>query len=279
MRILVIGAGTMGAGIAETAIQKGLSVWLTDALPDALPRATHRIRQNVVRAYDKGRLDEPVESVMARLEPVEEWPDGVDWVIEAVPEQLELKHDLFRALDARYGPEVWLASNTSSIAVTRLQAATPRYPERVAGLHFFNPVARMPLVEMIRGLDTRPEYLDAARELVARLGKTAIEAPDRPGFLVNRVARPYYLEALRMVDDDRLLSMEEVDAVFEGAGFPMGPFRLMDLVGIDVNFSVTKSVFDQTFGDPRYRPHPWQERLMLRGHLGRKTGRGFYRYE
>jgi len=269
----------MGAGIAETAIQKGLSVWLTDALPDALPRATHRIRQNVARAYDKGRLDEPVESVMARLKPVEDWPDEVDWVIEAVPEQLELKHDLFRALDARYGPEVWLASNTSSIAVTRLQAATPKYPERVAGLHFFNPVARMPLVEVIRGLDTRPEYLDAARELVARLGKTAIEAPDRPGFLVNRVARPYYLEALRMVDDDRLLSMEEVDAVFEGAGFPMGPFRLMDLVGIDVNFSVTKSVFDQTFGDPRYRPHPWQERLMLRGHLGRKTGRGFYRYE
>jgi 3-hydroxybutyryl-CoA dehydrogenase len=279
MAILVLGSGTMGSGIAQIAAQSGYQVYLSDPAADQLAKAKDTIRRQLARAVERGRYAGSVDAVLDRIVTASDWPDQVDWVIEAAPENVSLKQNLFRALDDRYPADVWLASNTSSIAITVLQAAAQRYPERVGGLHFFNPVPRMALVEIIRGLDTAPDFVEAARRLCQRLGKTAIEAPDRPGFLVNRVARPYYLEAMRLVDDDNVAAMEQVDQVMEGAGFRMGPFRVMDLVGVDVNFSVTRSVFEQTFGDERYRPHPWQERLVLRGFWGRKSGRGFYRYE
>lgn len=280
MKILVLGAGTMGLGIAQVAIQSGHRVYLSDPDAVALAQAHERVSQAISREISRGRLPAEAEGwIDERLSCAEPWPqESIDWAIEAAPEREGLKQDLFARLDATYEASVWLASNTSSIALTRLQAKAHRHPERIGGLHFFNPVPRMRLVEIIRGLDTRTEFVEAAESFVEGLGKTAVEAPDRPGFLVNRVARPYYLEALRMVGDG-VLPMEDLDQVMEGVGFPMGPFRLMDLVGVDVNFAVTRSVYEQTYLDERYRPHPWQEALVSRGHLGRKSGRGFYRYE
>ena len=278
MPIVIIGSGTMGSGIAEVLLACGGSAVLVDPDAAAQERAQTRIAKNLARSFEKGRIVEQPEDCLARLDMSDTPPvDGVEWVIEAVPEDVALKQRLFGELDARYPETVWLASNTSSIAIGRLQSCT-RHPERVGGLHFFNPVPRMQLVEIIRGLETSEDYLAAARTLTTRLGKTGVIVPDRPGFLVNRVARSYYLEALRMVDEGQA-PLELVDEVMEGAGFPMGPFRVMDLVGVDVNLSVTRSVYEQTYYDERYRPHPWQEELVERGYWGRKSGRGFYRYE
>ena len=278
MTIVIIGSGTMGSGIAEVVLAQGGSAILVDPDATARERARTRIAKNLARSFEKGRIHEQPEDALARLDVTDTAPvDGVEWVVEAVPEDVALKQGLFADLDARYPETVWLASNTSSIAIGRLQSRT-RHPERVGGLHFFNPVPRMQLVEIIRGLETSEAYLKAARALTEKLGKTGVIVPDRPGFLVNRAARSYYLEALRMVDEGEA-AMEVVDEVMEGAGFPMGPFRVMDLVGVDVNLSVTKSVYEQTYFDERYRPHPWQEELVERGYWGRKSGRGFYRYE
>lgn len=279
MIVLVIGAGTMGAGIAETLIVHGHRAIVTDPDEASRRRAEDLIKQNLHRAIERGRLEGPFASVWQRLSIVDSRPDmAVDWVIEAAPEQVTLKQRLFAELDQVYPSSVWLASNTSSIAIGRLKVNAVRHPERIGGLHFFNPVPRMALVEIILGRDTDPSYGSAAKALVASLGKTGISVPDRPGFLVNRVARPYYLEGLRLVDDG-VASPETVDAVMEGAGFPMGPFRVMDLVGLDVNLAVTQSVFEQTYYDERYRPDAFQHELVERRWLGRKTGRGFYRYE
>ncbi len=279
MDVLIIGAGTMGSGIAQTLVVAGHRAYLTDPDGTALGRAQERIRTNLVREQERGRLVEPVDSLMTRLDTTRELlANPVDWVIEAAPEQASLKQKIFHDLDRHYPPSVWLASNTSSIAISHLASQANRYPNRLGGLHFFNPVPRMALVEVVPGLDTSADFVTAAHQLIESLGKTGITVPDRPGFLVNRVARPYYLEALRMVDEG-VASLESVDRVMQGAGFPMGPFRVIDLVGVDVNYAVTQSVYTETHGDERYRPHPWQEQLVLRGYLGKKSGRGFYQYD
>lgn len=279
MEVLIIGAGTMGSGIAQAMVVAGHRVYLTDPDALALERAKDRIGTNWERDLERGRLAEPVDNLMARLETTPEFlVDPVDWVIEAAPEKASLKQKIFHDLDSHYPSSVWLASNTSSIAISRLASKANRYPNRLGGLHFFNPVPRMALVEVVPGLDTSPDYVRAAHELIGSLGKTGITVPDRPGFLVNRVARPYYLEALRLVDEG-VASLENVDRVMQGAGFPMGPFRVIDLVGVDVNYAVTESVYTATHGDERYRPHPWQEQLVFRGYFGKKSGRGFYPYD
>lgn len=279
VRIMVVGSGTMGVGIAEVALMQGFEVVMTDPDAEARRGALHKLQQAFEKHIHKGRASAPIEQYLGALTFSSELlSSSVDWVIEAVPERLDLKQQIFSELDAHYPASVWLASNTSSISIAHLQARATQHPERIGGLHFFNPVPRMGLVEIIRGLDTSEEYLHAAEALVVALGKQAVVVPDRPGFLVNRIARPYYLEALRLVDEG-VAPMEAVDTVMQSAGFPMGPFRVMDLVGTDVNLSVTTSVFEQTYYDERYRPHPWQQQLVARGYWGRKRHRGFYRYD
>jgi 3-hydroxybutyryl-CoA dehydrogenase len=276
----VIGAGTMGAGIAQVAAQSGRPVVLYDIKPEFVERGLVTITRGLQGRVDKGRMAaEEMAAILDRIRTTTDRdalaPAAV--VIEAAPESLALKQELFAALDQMCGPDTILASNTSSLSITALAAATKR-PERVAGMHFFNPAPVMALVEVVAGQRTDPAVTAAIGDLARAMGKTPVQARDTPGFIVNRVARPFYAEALRMLGEN-ILPVEEIDRLVKLAGFRMGPFELMDLIGIDVNFAVTESVYAAFFGEPRYRPHPIQRRLVESGMIGRKAGRGFYLYQ
>lgn len=275
----VVGAGTMGAGIAQVAAQAGLDVLLHDPFPQALARAIDNIRGWLDRAAAKGRIPAAnVAAILERLRPTDSLLHlaAADFVVEAAPEDLELKRRIFGDLDAACPADTILATNTSSLSVTEIGALTSRR-DRVVGMHFFNPVPLMALVEVIRGHQTAPGTVTATLEVARRLGKTPVEAVDTPGFIVNRVARPFYSEALRLVGEG-VASPERVDACLKAAGFRMGPFELMDLIGVDINFAVTSSVYAQYFNEPRFRPHVLQRKMVQAGMLGRKAGRGFYNY-
>jgi 3-hydroxybutyryl-CoA dehydrogenase len=278
-RLGVVGAGTMGAGIAQVAAQQGLDVVLVDLQPDFTQGAVRRIAASLDRAVERGRLSESeAEAAVARIEAGDSFGDlgGVECVIEAVNEDFAVKSRVFADLDEACAPETLLASNTSSFSVTEIGAATRR-ADRVVGMHFFNPVPAMALVEVVQGAATSEENMKRAIALARELGKTPVRASDSPGFIVNRVVRPFYNEALRILSE-RLASPEVIDRSLKGLGFRMGPYELMDLIGNDVNLAVTTSIFDQLYGEPRVRPSFAQRQLVRSGQLGQKTGRGWYAY-
>ncbi len=279
-RIGVVGTGTMGAGIAEVAARAGCEVWMLDATPGAVALALDRIGRNLARQVERGALPEPDRAAaLARLHPVREFAElaEVEFVIEAVVEHESTKTEVLATLDRIVPPEAVLASNTSSISITRLGAATTR-PDRVVGMHFFNPVPVMQLVEIVRGVHTSDATVEATRQLAARLGKTPVEVRDYPGFVANRLLMPMINEAAYALMEG-VATAEAIDQVMRlGLNHPMGPLALADLIGLDVCLDIMR-VLHQGFGDDKYRPCPLLVNLVAAGYLGRKSGQGFYRYQ
>lgn len=271
-RIGVVGAGTMGSGIALAALYADLHVTLYDVSQEMLEKAKEYIE------YHLNRKRKAINIKYLTLTGGLGNLSGSQIVIEAIPENLNLKQELFSRLDEICPPPAILATNTSTLPVTTIAAEVHR-PERVAGMHFFNPAPVLPLVEVVRGARSAPETIKALVSLGEKMGKTPVVTKDTPGFIVNRVARPFYGEALRLLGEG-VANHEQIDTLVEkSGGFRMGPFRLMDLIGIDINFAATRSIYEQTFFEPRYRPHLIQAQMVGQKALGRKTGRGFYRYD
>jgi 3-hydroxybutyryl-CoA dehydrogenase len=280
----VVGAGAMGRGIAQVAAAAGHHVLLSDADAGVVDRARDAIRTGLARDVAKGRLDQPrADTLLARIESVGATSAGVGAfsecgiVNEAVVEDLAVKRALFAALEEVVARDALLATNTSSLSVAAIGAATT-HSDRVVGMHFFNPAPLMALVEIVPAITTSPGIAERTRALAAAWGKATVVASDTPGFIVNRVARPFYGESLRILEEG-LADVATIDwALRETGGFRMGPFELMDLIGNDVNFAVTSSVFESFFYDPRYRPSLVQRRMVDAGLLGRKRERGYYDY-
>jgi 3-hydroxybutyryl-CoA dehydrogenase len=272
----VVGAGTMGAGIAQLGCAAGMRTLVHDPVPDALERGTDAVLDGLRRWREKGRVGGEGAGL---LEPVAELEGlaACELVIEAAPERAELKRELFGRLSKTCGPETVLATNTSSIPVTSLAGGAAR-PENVVGMHFFNPPPLMGLLEVIRADQTGERAPAVTHHTGEAMGKRVILAADGPGFLVNRCGRPWGAESLRLLQE-RLATHEQIDRICRlGGGFRMGPFELMDLVGIDVGLEVARSFTELSFGEPRWRPNPIQARMVAAGRLGRKTGRGYYDY-
>lgn len=277
--VAVIGAGAMGSGIAQVAATAGHPVALVDAVTGAVEEAVARIIASLQRQEAKGRISSAqLEEIVERITPVESVaglpPCGL--VVEAVREDLDTKRALFTRLAASQPADAVLATNTSSLDITAIAAGIPG-PDRVIGLHFFNPPAAMRLVEVVGGAESAAEVLEAATELMRGWGKAPVRCTSTPGFIVNRVARPFYGEAQRMLMDG-VADAATLDAAVRSAGFRMGPLELTDFIGQDVNLAVGTSVWEQTGRDPRYEPTALQQQLVAAGHLGRKSGQGVYRY-
>lgn len=278
--VAVIGGGTMGAGIVEVAASAGHPVRLYDISAEAITRVIDGIRQRLESRVSRGKLSaEQAQALLSRITPATELSQLADaqLVIEAASERLEIKQALFSQLAEICSPSTLLTSNTSSISITAI-AAGIKHPERVAGLHFFNPAPVMKLVEVVSGLATSAEVVEQLCACVSRWGKQAVRCRSTPGFIVNRVARPYYAEAWRALEE-QVASAEVIDAALrDGGGFPMGPLALTDLIGQDVNFAVTCSVFNAFWQDRRFLPSLLQQELAIAGRLGKKSGHGVYRW-
>ncbi len=278
MKIAVVGAGQMGSGIAQVAATSGHAVFLNDRTPELIARGVAAIAKSLDRSVEKGRLSaEGRSEILARIAAVPALDSlDVDLAIEAASERLETKLALFETLDARCAPRAILASNTSSISITTLAAATHR-PERVIGMHFMNPVPVMQLVEIIRGIATSQETFEFTRDLARQMDKTPVEVRDFPGFVSNRVLMPMINEAIYAVYEG-VATPEAIDTVMKlGMNHPMGPLTLADFIGLDTCLSIMEVLHDG-FGDSKYRPCPLLRQYVAAGWLGRKSGRGFYPY-
>jgi 3-hydroxybutyryl-CoA dehydrogenase len=274
----IAGAGTMGQGIALVAALAGYEVLVYDPFEPVTAKAEAAILSYLDASVTKGKLTiEEQALVLGRIGFTNEVQAVVaDLIIEAAPEQISLKHSLLRALQQANEPDTILATNTSTLPITQVAAGLEN-PAAVVGMHFFNPAPQMKLVEVIAGAASDKGAVATVLALAEALGKTAVRVADTPGFIVNRVARPYYLEALRILEEGGI-EPETIDTLLENAGFKMGPIRLMDLIGIDTNHAVSQTLYGAFFQEPRFRPSRLQQQKVDAGHLGRKTGQGFYRY-
>lgn len=280
MNVGIIGAGTMGIGIAQVAATNGCKVWVYDANAKQVETATVGLEKTLTRLVDKQKISaEKMTEILANISIATELKDFKDCelVIEAILENKEIKTKVFTELEKHVSESCVIGSNTSSISITSLGAELQK-PERFIGIHFFNPAPLMPLVEVIPSLLTEKNLAKKIYNLMKDWGKTPVIAKDIPGFIVNRIARPYYGEGLRIVEEN-IATVEQVDEAMKTIGnFKMGPFELMDLIGVDVNFSVTKTVYNEYFYDPKYKPSLLQQRMSEAKLHGRKTGKGFYDY-
>ncbi|HEU4462008.1 MAG TPA: 3-hydroxyacyl-CoA dehydrogenase NAD-binding domain-containing protein [Solirubrobacterales bacterium] len=279
-RVGVVGAGTMGRGIAQVAALGGYETVLFDAVPGVAEDGAIVLREALDKGAGRGRWSaDEAKAAAARVETAAEMDGlgGCDLAIEAAPESVELKRQIFTDLAEALGPDAVLATNTSSLRVTEIAAGVPQ-PERLVGMHFFNPPALMKLVEVVAAEQSSETALDATTEVAERMGRVPIRAKDSPGFVANRLARPFTLESLRMLGDG-IAEAAEIDRVVRlGGGFRMGPFELLDLIGLDVNLEIARSFFRQGGEPERWRPSPIQERLVSEGRFGRKNGHGYHEY-
>jgi len=278
--VAVIGAGTMGAGIAQASALAGYQVLLYDVADEVLAQSLDGIHDSIDKGVARGKTEAATaaaaKSALQTTTSLETAAQA-DLIIEAAPEKLALKRDIFATLDAAAPAHTIFGSNTSSLSINALAGAVNR-ADRFLGVHFFNPAHIMKLVELIRTDFTSDETVATVRDYVDKLGKTAVLCQDTPAFIVNRVARPFYGEAFRLLGENAA-DPATIDQLMRSLGFRMGPFELIDLIGCDVNLAVTQSVYDAYFQEPKYRPHPIQRRMVESGRLGRKTGRGFYEYD
>ena len=278
-RLGIIGAGTMGASIAVTMALNGFRVKLYDISKDILEDSRLRIESIINGGISRGKFSDETAQMAANSVDYTEDLDElslVKLVVEAATESLEVKESVLRNVDKLLPKDTILSTNTSSLSINVLASFTAR-ADRFVGLHFFNPAHIMPLIEIIPCDETSAETMKTVRALSVDLGKTAVVCKDNPGFIVNRVARPFYGEALRLLGENAA-NVQTIDELIRSIGLPMGPFELIDLVGSDVNLAVTQSVYNAYFQEPKYRPHPIQEKMVKSGRLGRKAGRGFYEY-
>ncbi len=275
----IAGAGTMGAGMAQVTAQAGFDTILFDINEQMLAKARAGMEKSLTSLVEKQKLTaakkEEITSRIHYTSAIETLK--AELVIEAVVEKLEIKQQFFQKMAEINGDQCILATNTSSIPVTQIASKVP-VPSRVLGIHFFNPAPVMKLVEIITGAETDKDIASFCKQLIEGMGKTCVMAADAPGFIVNRVARHYYVEGLKLAEE-QVASVEEIDTLMESTGFKMGPFRLMDLIGVDTNFSVTSSVYNLFHQDGKFRPSRIQQQKVDAGHHGRKTGKGFYTYE
>jgi len=277
--ICIVGAGTMGSGIAQVAAQSGFSALLFDINEAVLEKGKASIEKNLQWLVDKQKISaEEREKIFQRINFITDINDCIaDVIIEAIVEKTEAKVALFNQLAEINHSDTIFASNTSSLSVSTIQAKIVN-PSRVVGMHFFNPAPLMKLVEVVKGNQTKDDVAQTIYELCGQMNKTAVMCSDAPGFIVNRVARHYYLEAMKIVEQG-IASIENVDEVMEASGFKMGPFKLMDLIGMDINLAVSQSLYEAFDGTERFKPSSIQIDKVSKGELGKKTGKGFYEYK
>jgi len=276
--IAIAGAGTMGSGIAQVTASAGFNTILFDINEIMLQKAQVSIQNSLDFLCSKGKITAQEQGeTLARITYIHQIAElKADLIIEAIIENLEIKHQFFQQVAEINGKDCILASNTSSIPITQIAAKVPN-PERFLGIHFFNPAPIMKLVEIISGVQTNPNIANTCKELIASMGKTCVMAKDAPGFIVNRVARHFYVEGLKVLEE-QVADFETIDALMESSGFKMGPFKLMDLIGVDTNFSVTSSMYKLFHQDGKFRPSRIQQQLVDAGQHGKKTKKGFYAY-